>query len=309
MASVNFQKFKSVTEAKAVLRHCDKEERLATQRHTNQDINKSHTRANKQLKGNYKETCKRFDERIDFLDSLEGANKRKDRVIMFSLDIPVPKDMKPADYDDWFLKVRNEVAKQYGKENVLQMYVHKDEQHKYVNAETKQECVSRVHAHIPVIPVKDNKLNGKWFSSRANMVKLNNAIQEMTTNDYGLEFMDGSKKKSKASVESLKRASERLKEEQAIKSLQEEKERLKTQNRALQDEYNRLQEECNSVRRTIELERERKAKEDAQFKDFLEKKQAWEERQRKKRANKIIQDANDMTNGMDLSSSSDKEYN
>ena len=299
MASVNFQKFKSVTEAKAVLRHCDKQERLATQRHTNQDINKSHTRANKQLKGNYRETCKRFDERIDFLDSLEGANKRKDRVIMFSLDIPVPKDMKKEHYDEWFLKVRDEVAKQYGKDNVLQMYVHKDEQHKYVNAETKQECVSRVHAHIPVIPVKDNKLNGKWFSSRSNMIKLNNAIHEMTERDYGLEFMDGSRKKSRDSVECLKRASERLKEEQSIKSLQEEKERLKSQNRALQDEYIRLQEECNSVKRTIELARERKAKEDAEFKDFLVKKQAWEEMQRKKKTNIILQDAKQMQSSIE----------
>jgi hypothetical protein len=293
MASVNFKKFKSATEAKAVLRHCDKEERLTTQNHTNSEIQKSRTSSNRQMKGNYKETCKRFDERIDFLDSLEGANKRKDRVIMFSLDIPVPKDMKPEHYDEWFLKVRKEVVKQYGCDNVLQMYVHKDEQHEYVNAETKQECVSRVHAHIPVIPVKDNKLNGKWFSSKTNIVKLNNAIQDMTERDYGIEFMDGSKKKSKNTVESLKRRSERLLEEQAIKTLQTEQESLKTQNKALQRDNSvlqaeinlkraerlseeqaikTLQTECTNLKRTIELERKRKAQEDAEFKDFLQKK-------------------------------------
>jgi hypothetical protein len=59
-----------------------------------------------------------------------------------------------------------------------------------------------------VIPEHDGKLNGKWFSSRANMIQLNNSIHAMTLMKFGLEFMDGSKKGSVKRVEQLKHESE-----------------------------------------------------------------------------------------------------
>ena len=39
MASVSFEKLKTPQEVKAMLRHCDKEERKKTKTHSNTDIN------------------------------------------------------------------------------------------------------------------------------------------------------------------------------------------------------------------------------------------------------------------------------
>ena len=57
-----------------------------------------------------------------------------------------------------------------------------------------------------MIPEKDGILNGKWFSSKANMSKLNKSIDDMCMCDFNVPFMTGSKKKGQ-SVENLKEAS------------------------------------------------------------------------------------------------------
>ena len=91
MASVNFEKYKTAQAVKAVVKHCDKEQRQLTENHNNQDINKNMSCKNLQYSNtNYKSTCKRFDDRIAFLDTLENQNKRKDRVLCFGLEIPCP---------------------------------------------------------------------------------------------------------------------------------------------------------------------------------------------------------------------------
>jgi len=257
MASVNFKKMKSVTEVKAVMRHCDREERIATKVHSNDDIQQKVTRKNIQLQRDYKETCKRFDERLAFLDGQPDANKRKDRVVCFGLDIPAPAGMDKADTKDWFVKAYHLVCEQYGKQNVMNMYVHRDEQHEYINAETKEKCMSREHMHVIVVPEHNGKLNGKWFSSRQNMLKLNNTLQKMTESDYNLQFMDGSKTKSRKRVEGLKRRSEALKAEERVKELQDEINALERQKTGLQEQirvlteqqkqYSEFPEECTEV--------------------------------------------------------------
>ena len=54
--------------------------------------------------------------------------------------------------------------------------MHQDEKHAYIHAETGERCMSRSHLQCYVVPEHNGKLNGKWFSSRANMIKLNNSI-------------------------------------------------------------------------------------------------------------------------------------
>lgn len=233
MASVNFEKIKTAQEVKAMLRHCDKEERMTTE-HSNPDIDKNVTSKNEQFDDmSYYDSCRLYDERIAYLDSLEGANKRSDRVTCFGLEIPCPADMSEDDEHGWFEKVYDIISNQYGEDNIIGLYTHYDEKHSYIDADTGKERMSRDHMHIYVVPEVNGKLNGKQFSSKRNMTKLNNSIQKMTQADYGIDFMDGSKKKSKESVESLKRRSE----EKAIKlreaELEAEKERLK----GLQSEY------------------------------------------------------------------------
>lgn len=251
MASVNFEKFKSVTQAKAVMRHCDKEERIKTKQHSNDDINQQATKRNTQIMNrDYNATCQLFDERLAFLDEQPGANKRKDRVVCFGLNIPAPNGMDTQTAKEWFNKAYRAVCEQYGKQNVMNAYIHRDEQHEYTDTESNEKRMSREHMHVIVIPEHDGKLNGKWFSSKRNMIQLNNTLHKMTEDDYGLQFMDGSKKKSRKSVEALKRRSEALQAEERVKALEERTRVLESEIEVLESrkaELLRFTEECTGI--------------------------------------------------------------
>lgn len=203
MASVNFEKLKSPQEVKSVLRHCDTRERMKHE-HNNEHINKDLTKYNMQLKRNYRNTCKLYDERIEMLDNTTNKNKRKDRVTCFGLEIPIPASVSDSDTGHFANNVYKILRERYGDENILQLYVHVDEKHNYVDAETKEIKTSLNHIHAYVIPERCGQLVGKQFSSRANMISLNNAIHEMCLHDFGCAFMDGSKRKSRKEVEELK---------------------------------------------------------------------------------------------------------
>ena len=206
MASVNFEKLKTPQQVKAMLRHCDGEERMEAN-HSNIDIDKSKTSGNMQGDLDYAAPCQKYSERIAFLDAKPGANKRKDRVTCFGLNVPAPKDLKPEDEKAFFLAAIKIIINQYGENNIIQYYMHQDEKHAYIHAETGERCMSRSHLQCYVVPEHNGKLNGKWFSSRANMVKLNNSIHRMAQEQFGVMFMDGSKRKSRKTVEQLKNES------------------------------------------------------------------------------------------------------
>ena len=91
--------------------------------------------------------------------------------------------------------------------NFVNSYIHFDEIHDYKDAETGQERTSRVHAHYFYIPERNGQLDGKWFSSRANMVDVNKKIDDFCREHFRIRFMDGTKKKSRKSVETLKNES------------------------------------------------------------------------------------------------------
>lgn len=233
MAGVNYEKYKTSQKVKSVMRHCDKDMR-AEATHQNEHIDLSKTKYNAQLKRNYEQTKKRFDERMDWLESQPNKNKRSDKVICFGLEIPLPEDMPHGKEVEWTNKVYHIVSDMYGKDNVMNVYYHADEQHDYMDSATKQTRTSRKHVHLLVVPEIDGRLNGRDFSARRNMNKLNNAIHEMSLHDYGCKFMDGSKKKSKDTVEALKRESERLELESYINDLQARKNALKGEIQALE---------------------------------------------------------------------------
>lgn len=73
MASVNFEKLKTPQQVKAMLRHCDGEERMEAN-HSNIDIDKSKTSGNMQGDLDYTAACQKYSERIAFLDAKPGAN-------------------------------------------------------------------------------------------------------------------------------------------------------------------------------------------------------------------------------------------
>ena len=217
MASVDFLKIPSSAEFKRIARHCDKFQRI-NDGHRNPDIQKDLTERNTQLPDrHYQWVCATYYSKLKYLDSLPNANKRVDRVTCFGLEVPCPRDLKEGFIAAWFEDVFKLICEQYDIDNVLQYYVHYDEVHKYVHAETGLWQESRIHAHCLVIPEHEGRLCGKWFSSRENMIKLNNAIHDLSLVKYGVEFMDGSKKGSIKRVEQLKHESDAKEYEKKLK--------------------------------------------------------------------------------------------
>lgn len=203
MASVNFLKCKGAGSVKAIMRHCDEDERQQ-HRHSNPDIDLTATASNESMKGlNYGEACREYDRRIDELDASSNRNKRKDRVTALFLDVPAPDGLPESREGEWFRRVWELTGQQYGQRNMVEGYIHRDERHEYIDP-LKGVRTSRTHMHMCLVPEIDGQLDGKHAMSRGSMVKLNKSIHEMTRQEFGLDFMTGEKAKSRGSVEDMK---------------------------------------------------------------------------------------------------------
>lgn len=211
MSSCKFDggKCKGPTHAKASLRHdeIDKESRAIAKK-GNPDIDLEMSQYNIELTGmTYQQKANKYDARIKELDDTTNTNRRKDRVTLQKIEIPVPKDLDEDDYIDWFRDVEKILVTKYGSKNYISGAIHADEQHEYLDPKTDEYVVSRVHAHFGFVPEINGKLNAKTMTLRKNMKALNRDVQAMTQQKYGCKFMDGSKQKSEATVDELKNTS------------------------------------------------------------------------------------------------------
>lgn len=211
MASCDWKKFKGGTEAKAVFAHCESDERL-TREHSNTDIDKARTHLNMAFdafEDGYAGVCKAYDDYIEALDANPKQNKRKDRVTCVGLEIPAPDGMSDDMAREWCVDAYEAVRERLG-DTVLGGVAHFDEIHDYRDPETKEVRTSRPHLHIYAVPDIGGKLNAKQYTARRQMVGMNAVIEAMTAAKYpGFKFQNGTKKKSKKSVEALKNDSER----------------------------------------------------------------------------------------------------
>ena len=216
--SVNFKKIKNRSSARALMKHCDKSERLKNN-HSNEDINKEETENNLQLyeDKSLKETMKRFTGRIETLDHTTNTNKRKDRVELFALDIPIPHGIPEKDF---FKYMCNALKTVYNEKNVIAAYLHTDEKHLYLDSSLTTRT-SMNHMHVFVVPEIDGRLQGKLFSSKSRMQAINRAIDNYCRKTYGIPFLTGKKTKSRETVEDLKKSSSEVAEE-LLSKLKEE---------------------------------------------------------------------------------------
>lgn len=244
MASCNWKKYHGGTAAKGIMRHSTKDTRLEDE-HTNKDLRKELTHLNMDFgaMGSYAAACKAYDQRLAELDAMPGANKRKDRVTLVGLCIPAPDGMDADTARKWFVDAYQIVCDELGEKNVIGGSVHFDEVHDYRNTETKQMVESRFHLQAYGVPEKNGKLNAKAVTSRSAMIRMNNRIHAMTAERYpGYRFMDGSKKKSRKSVEELKQESDkldvRIRAEEAAKQMEAV---ARAKEKALDERENRLE--------------------------------------------------------------------
>lgn len=220
MASVSWEKVRTPTEAKAKFRHNDKNMRCQPSIfHSNEHINKNDTWKNTSiLKLSYEELCRKYDERIAYLDNNTNTNKRKDRITCINLEMPVPKELDEKEYDNWFNDVATIIKIRYGAENFMEGVIHRDEVHEYYDSSDSKYKWSRVHVHFSIIPELDGKLNAKKIETRKEMNVLNNAINKMTIEKYNVRFLTGEKKRSRGSVEDCKRISNEEERKQIIQA-------------------------------------------------------------------------------------------
>ncbi len=198
------------TEVKAHFRHNDiSPEMRVIAKKKNKHIDLDKCKYNFSIPGlSYEERCKKYDERIAYLDYHGNTNKRKDRVTAQCIEIPVPADLPRDRYREWFLRIAEMLRAKYGEENFIDADIHYDEEHEYRDAETKELVVSRVHGHFMFVPEISGKLNCKQMTLRKNMKALNREIDIMTKDEFGCSFMSGKKTKSLKKVEELKQESE-----------------------------------------------------------------------------------------------------
>ena len=207
MSSLNLAKIKQ-HELKALLRHCDKNERLKVE-HSNEDINKEMTWKNAQFCGSYEEVCNYFDDILRELDSKPKANTRYDRVVAYAIEgtLPEPDEEKDTQKqrDAWIAGIEKVIKREYPEMVVLAKYIHYDEVHEYINPENGERVFSRPHVHMYVMPVIEGRLNGKkFFQHKTSLIQLHRQIDDLTRSIYGISYGNGTKKKSFNSVEHLK---------------------------------------------------------------------------------------------------------
>lgn len=254
MASIDFKKLKSIQAIVAQIRHNDYTCRIKGN-HSNKDIDKTRTRLNLQGELDSKATYSSFKELIAEHDNnpdIGPQYKRKDRVLAYSLVLPIPNDIKDADVQAFMQNALKEIVDFYGGDNriIINAYVHLDEQHVYVDPETKKDRLSMRHIHAIAVPLIDGKLNGKRFSSKANMSNLNKRIDAMSKKEFGIAFLTGEGKKSREAVESLKITSERALLERDKDKIGKD---LNNKRNALERDIERFNEYASKSKETIEL--------------------------------------------------------
>lgn len=209
MASVDFQKIKNRTTAAAMFSHCLRESRT----HSNPDIDMTKSDENINIDGFDKQGCiERFKNRIKALDETTNKNKRKDRVELFGLTVPACDGMSKSEAERFLDAVYKKMVQAYGRDNVVNGFIHFDEVHEYYDKAKGDVVTSRPHLHVYVVPEIDGQLNGKKFSSRARMREINKWIDCYARETYGIEFMTGGKHRD-ASVEDLKLVSKSAEQE------------------------------------------------------------------------------------------------
>lgn len=256
MASAKFEggKCKGGSAAKALMRHNDisiESRKIAAIENPHIDISKSHL--NYSFDGlTYQQRCRRYDKRINELDSTTNTNKRKDRVTMQGIEIPRPKDLPEEQIKNWFADVWEILKNQYGAENVIYGDVHVDEVHDYIDSVTEEWTTSREHGHFGVVPEVDGVLNGKAFFSRKNMRILNNSIETMTKQKYGCKFQTGEKRKSKETVEELKTKSEKLQFQETMEVIEEKIQEINIEWNSIETEKKNLKNRETKFKEQVE---------------------------------------------------------
>ena len=143
--------------------------------------------------------------RIEEVDAvLPPKRVRKDRVVAVEYCIPAPReDMTEEEQVEFLKQAYIGLCKKFGNDNIICGMIHLDERHKYKDVDG--EHISRAHLHVIGVPFVENKgINGKQFLTKSTYVEVNKVMDEICESMFGYSFQDGTKQKSRGTVEQLK---------------------------------------------------------------------------------------------------------
>lgn len=237
MSSINIMKLHG-GEAAAVLNHNHRHDGRLGVEYSNEHINPEKTHLNSVLhwRGTpahetATEELARLRARVEEIDKVEPpARIRKDRVTLVSVEVPVPNfPLTPEEEAKFFKKAYSEIAKFCGgPQNCGSIQIHRDEVHDYIDPVTKETKTSRVHAHMLCIPYVPGKgVNCKQWMSRDRLRQIQQAVDSRIRQELGIPYLDGSRQRSRGSVESLKLASAKEEVYRAYEELSEAEQQLK----------------------------------------------------------------------------------
>ena len=135
----HIEKFKAA-QVNGVLEHNARTDETRPHNHSNEDIDTSRTKDNYELHSTEGTAQERFHARLKELHVM----KRDDVTVLDGLVVTLPKDVKPEDERKFFGAVYACACEDYGKQNIINATVHKDE--------------TSPHIHIGFIPVVQGKL-------------------------------------------------------------------------------------------------------------------------------------------------------
>jgi hypothetical protein len=209
MASVSITKHTMVSASSGQINHCYR----THENYSNKDIDFERSSENIYLGcHNANEARIRLHERVDAVDAVQPPKRvKKDRVVCVEYELPAPREGMSENEQVRFLRgAYNKLVEEYG-EDIICGAIHGDEVHNY--SDSTGQHVSRIHLHVLGVPRTEEKgINGKAFLTRNKYREVNELMDELCIEMFGYPFQDGTKQKSRGTVEQLKQGEKNAKE-------------------------------------------------------------------------------------------------
>ena len=174
------------------LLHNSKDTRLEHQ-HTNEDIDPSRTHLNWSVLGRtYAQKLSFYEQRMSEVEYGRESSGKNERIVAHDLIIYCPPEVEAQGMKAvrrFFKFTYATLAELVGVENVIDLDVHLDEQHDYVDPDTKEIVHSRIHGHftfIPTVTEKDVRVREKVQAKDAD----GNPLFETVTDKDGTEHQE-----------------------------------------------------------------------------------------------------------------------
>lgn len=283
MASIDLKKYALKSYAQ-LSKHLDQEKRMELN-HSNEHIDKNLTADNYWIGvKDFSEQIEKIKNRTLKVDRVKPPLRvKQDRVTAISFNIPCPLEIeKQGRADEFFQKAYEWMKEKYGAENLHGMTIHKDEKHEYYDSRTKSIRESLYHAHGVMSPYTEEKgINAKAFMTKSMMFDLQKSFDAYVYQEFGVQMLTH-ETPGRESVEALKLKSDiagleekkrelfkewndvglelqyKLEEyvkafndvselEEKITTLKTQNEELEAQNRAFEEEAQKLVERANGL--------------------------------------------------------------